>query len=211
MDQTEVETNFVVAPRVEVTDTEQNNDYFTPRKILGQVQPCERMRGCEQANGLKPPSIPPRSSLVSGNHNVLSKTKSVVFDPEMPEKESFTGGAESSPQKHLRLNKKSTNSLKHTPKQLKHSNSKGQFDDCENDFTISPGKNSRRKSSAMRAHLLRDLDDDSYYGAHRNGDNQRHQIFESHTKKASSALRCLHDNETDGISSNAPRKSARYL
>lgn len=114
-----------------------------------------------------------------------------------------------------------------TPKQLKRSASKqlmmlnASFDneDCENDFAYSQssGKNSRRKSSVVRAAaLLRDHqnDEEAYFNGalalRANSDANQH-LFESNSKKASSALRCLYDNETDGVSNNAPKKGARYL
>lgn len=159
----------------------------------------------------------PKSSVLNSNHQEpLIKSKSVVFDTEGLEKEVYPL---ESPIKRMPSINKSANSLMKTPKQLRRSNSKGQFDDCENDFILSSGKNSRRKSSVMRSQLLRDHGDEtSFYGSGNfHANNNRRSIFESNTKQASSALRCLKENEMDGISSNAPAKSnirptgARYL
>ncbi len=75
----------------------------------------------------------------------------------------------------------------------------------ENDasFAASSGKNSRRKSSVnKRLLLLKEQDEELQNGA-------QSSIFESHSKKASSALRCLHENENDGVSGNAPRKATK--
>jgi len=105
-----------------------------------------------------------------------------------------------------------------TPKQLKRSNNKTGFNDadCENDFSaaFSSGKNSRRKSSVIRAQLMREQhEEDGFMSNMRQGSDAKRHLFESNQKKASSTLRCLFDNETEngGYSSNAPRKGARYL
>ena len=78
-----------------------------------------------------------------------------------------------------------------------------QHEDCENDAdfaAFSSGKNSRRKSSIIKSQMQADFDDDYDVGKN---------VFESHSKKASSTLRCLQDNET-GVSSNAPRKPTAF-
>jgi len=128
-----------------------------------------------------------------------------------------------SPLKLLQRHKSSghkINSNKMTPKHHKRSASKALMmqayddEDCENDFAYSSGKNSRRKSSVVRAQLMREHDEEAYFNgalALRAGSDTKQHLFESNSKKASSAMRCLYDNETDGICNNAPKKGARYL
>ena len=110
-----------------------------------------------------------KSSISKG----LIKSKSVAFDLETDELLRLD-----SPQKSLTRNK-SSGALKMTPKHLKRSNSKTGFndEDLENDYSaaLSSGKNSRRKSSVIRAQLLREqLEEDANQGS----DAKRH-LFES--------------------------------
>lgn len=80
-----------------------------------------------------------------------------------------------------------------TPNRLRRSNNKAAFDDdedLENDYgaALSSGKNSRRKSSVMRAQILMEYKDDD--GFHQGSDAKRH-LFESNQKKPSSTMRLM--------------------
>ena len=177
----------------------------------------------EAQNNLKNIPAPQKSNLQQASSTasgLIHKSKSVVFDQDAMDKDAASQNWES-PIKLMRQSK-SINGLKMTPNQLKRSNSKIQIenlDDLENDASFAAssvsGKNSRRKSSVMRMQTLRDQDDEMLSNS---GDHMlQGNLFESHSKKASSALRCLHDNENDGKSGNAPRKAtirqtnARYI
>ena len=113
----------------------------------------------------------------------------MVFDREVLEKDPKLLESPLKMLPHL----KSEDSIMKTPKQLRRSNSRGHFEDCEIDFLLSSGKNSHRKSSVMRTQLLRDNGDEtSFFGGGALFTlNNRRNIFESHAKKASSQRRCL--------------------
>ena len=98
-----------------------------------------------------------------------------------------------------------------TPKKsLQRSNGKRNGEDCENDASLacSSGKNSRRKSSVKRQQYFTEDGnfDQSFLKNDGNGSSCRN-LFDSVSKKASSTLRCLQENDMDGVTGNAPRKS----
>jgi len=175
-------------------------EFQTPHKVLGEVdlidsnQPKEPL--CERTNSMNNQRAQPKSSLLASNNpnNAIITSKSVVFESTFFEK-SVENALLKSP-----LNSKTQNKSGSliTPKRKNSSKKYLAIENLENDvvFAYSSGKNSRKNISVVHNQIK-----DNF---------ENRNLFESHSKNASSALRCLmQDNENDGSCGNAPRKSTK--